>query len=55
MNVKHNLNEYTWHKSLTLSDVETPTMEISSMHMYLEHKYGMNTKVIDWCDYECMC
>jgi hypothetical protein len=24
MNVKHNLNEYTRHESLTVSDVETP-------------------------------
>jgi len=26
--------------------------KISSMHMYPEHKYGMKTKVSDWCDYE---
>ncbi len=28
MNVKQNLNEYTRHESLTLSDVETLIMEI---------------------------
>jgi hypothetical protein len=27
VNVKQNLNEYTEHKSLTLSEIETPIME----------------------------
>ncbi len=27
VNVKQNMNEYIGHKSLTLSDVETPMME----------------------------
>jgi hypothetical protein len=29
-------------------------MEISNMHMYLKHKYGMKVEVSDWCDYECI-
>jgi len=34
MNVKHNLNEYIGHESLTLSDVETPIME-NFKHAYV--------------------
>ncbi len=34
MNVKQNVNEYTRHESLTLSDVETPMMEIFK-HAYV--------------------
>jgi len=47
VNVKHKLNEYTGHESLILSDVETPMMEISNMHMNLKHKYGMKVEVSD--------
>jgi len=34
VNVKQNLNEYIGRKSLTLSDVETPMMEIFK-HAYV--------------------
>jgi hypothetical protein len=41
MNVKQNMNEYTRHKSLTLSDVETPMMEIFK-HTYVSETYIWN-------------
>jgi hypothetical protein len=34
MNVRQNMNEYTRHKYLTLSDVETPVME-NFKHAYV--------------------
>jgi hypothetical protein len=34
MNVKHNVNEHTRHKYLTLNDVETPMMKIFK-HAYV--------------------
>jgi hypothetical protein len=45
--VKQNLNECTRHKSLTLSDVETPMMEFSNKHMYSKHRHGMKAKIND--------
>jgi hypothetical protein len=45
--VKQNLNEYTRHKSLILSDVETTIMEIFKQTYVFETRYGMKVEEND--------
>jgi hypothetical protein len=42
------VKEYIGHKSLTLSDVETPMIEcFKHTCMYSKHRYGMKAEVSD--------
>jgi hypothetical protein len=45
--VKQDLNEYTGHESLTLSDVETPMMENFKHAYVMKHRFGMKVEVND--------